>query len=337
MRQQGVCNKMRGRQGGFVKLLYGTDPSIQLSSERAGLLQVSNEDLVLRIQNGKAVLFGPEVVASSGQEIPGGDLVSGGIGSGEGGAVDRQFNEARSHGSGRVVLDLDVLGDLDERGDDLTVELGNSGDDTLEALPEIGSREGEIHDGVSEGDGGEDVAECDVSDVDRGAVSTGIGDGGIGVGSTVPLDSIGDGITNVAFTFLASGFVKKYVGLPDNLVGEGGEGNSPLADLILELCVDGRGIGDVDRTAAVFDDTALVVEANVESTEVFTPPICGDDKDLLAIQVLLNRGVGTQSASEVAKGCVGVTADDEVEALGVLGKFLILVVADVGHGDDALG
>jgi hypothetical protein len=69
--------------------------------------------------------------------------------------------------------------------------------------------------------------------------------------------------------------------------------NSPLADLSLELRVDGGSIGHVDRGTGVLDDAALVVEANVGSAEVFTPPVCGDNEDLLAFQVLLDRGVGT--------------------------------------------
>jgi len=97
-----------------LKHLDGANPSIQLTSEWTRLLQVSNEDLVLRVRNSKIALLGPEVVTSIGQEIPGRDLVGGGIGSTEWITVDGEFNEAGSNGSGRVVLELDILGNLDE-------------------------------------------------------------------------------------------------------------------------------------------------------------------------------------------------------------------------------
>ena len=219
----------------------------------------------------------------------------------------------------------------------MTVELGNLGDNTLEGLPKIAASEGEIHNGVPEGHSGEHLTEGDVSSIDRGAVSTGVGDGGVDVGSTVPLHGVGDDITDVTFTLLASGFVEENVGLSDNLLGELEERSSPFADLSLELCVDDGGVDHMDRSASELDDTTLHVEADVESTEVFTPPVGGDNEDLLAIQVLFDSGVGALSAGEVPEGGVGVTADDEIETLGVLGEFHILVVTDVGHCDDALG
>ena len=101
-------------QGGVLKHLDGANPSIQLSSEWTRLLQVSNEDFILRVQYSKVALFGPEVVAPTGQEIPGGDFVGVSIGSTEWITVDREFDEARSNGGGRVVLELDILGNLDE-------------------------------------------------------------------------------------------------------------------------------------------------------------------------------------------------------------------------------
>ena len=156
--------------------LDGADSSIQLAGERARLLQISNKNLVLLVQRDEAALLGPEVVALTGQEISGGDLVGGGIGSAERGTVDREFDC-----SGRVVLELDFPGNLNERGDSLAIELGNLGDDTLEAFPEITPGEGEIDDGVPEGHGGENITECDISSVDRGAESTSVGDSGVGV------------------------------------------------------------------------------------------------------------------------------------------------------------
>ena len=130
------------------------------------MLQVGDKNLVLLVQNDIIAPLRPEVVTTTGQEIPGRNLVSGGIRSGEGGTVDGKFDKTRSDRSGRVVLDLDVLRNLNERSDRLTVELRNPGDDTLEALPEISSREGEIHDGVSEGDRVEDFPEGDISGID---------------------------------------------------------------------------------------------------------------------------------------------------------------------------
>ena len=158
----------------------------------------------------------------------------------------------------------------------------------------------------------------------------------MGVVSTVPLHGIGDGVTDVAFLSLASGLVEENVGLSDNLIGEVREGNSPFGNLSLKFRVDGGSVDHMDRTTGVFDDTALVVEANVESAKVFAPPVGCDYEDFFTFQVLLDRGVWALSAGEVPEGCVGMTANDEVETLGALSEFLVLVVTDVGHGDDAL-
>ena len=324
-------------QGGMLKHLDSANPSIQLASERTRLLQVSNEDLVLRVQRSEIVLLGPKVIASISQEIPGGDPVGGSIGSTEWFTVDGEFDEAGSRGSGRVILEFHILRNLYERGDDLTVELGNLGNDTLEGLPKVAASEGEIYDGVPEGHGGEHLTESDISGIDRGAVSPGVSDGSVGVGSTVPLHGVGDGVTDVAFTLLASGLVEENAGLSDNLFGELEERNSPFADLSLELRVDGGSVDHMDRSTSELDDTTLLVEADVESTEIFTPPIGGDNENLFAIQVLFDSGIGTLGASEVSEGGVGVTTDDEIEALGVLSEFLVLVVTNVGHCDDAFG
>ena len=108
-----------------------------------------------------------------------------------------------------------------------------------------------------------------------------LGDSGIGVGLTIPLHGIGDDVADVALTSQASGLVKKNICLSNDLVGVLDEGNSPLADLNLELLVDGGGVGHVDQSAGVVDDATLLVEADVESTEVLTPPVGGDNKDLL--------------------------------------------------------
>ena len=53
-------------QGGVLKHLDGANPSIQLASEWTRLLRVSNEDLVLRVQNSKVAPLRPEVVTSTG-------------------------------------------------------------------------------------------------------------------------------------------------------------------------------------------------------------------------------------------------------------------------------
>ena len=329
-----VC---RGEGGGVLKRLDRANPSIQLTSKRTGLLQVSNKDLILLIQSDEFALLGPEIVTSSGQEIPGSDLVGSSVGSAERFAVDGEFDQSGSDSSSRVVFKLDVFRNLNERGHDLTVGLGNLGDDALEGFPEIGAREGEIYDGVSEGYGGEDLAERDISGLDRGTVSTGVCDGGVGVGSTIPLHGIRDGITDIAFALLASGLVEKNVGLSDDLFGELDKGKGPFADLSLEFRVSGGGVDHVDRSAGVLDDTALLVETDVKSTEVFTPPVCGDNEDLFTLQVLFDSGVGTLSTSEISERGMGVTINDEVETLGVPGEFSIFIITNVSHGNDALG
>ena len=321
----------------YVKYLYGANSSIQLASERTRLPQVSNKNILLLVQTDETTLPGPEVITPIGQEVPGGDPIGGGIGRGERRAIDGELDEAGADGSGGVVLEPDVLRNLNERGDDLTVELGNLGDDALEGLPEIGSAEGDICDGVSEGHGGEDLIIRDVSSFDRGAESTGVENGCVGVGSTVPLHGIGDGVTEVAFALLASRSVEKNLGPSDNLPSEFGEGNRPLPDLSLEFLVDGGGVDHMDRSASELDDAAITVKAHVESTEVFAPPVSSDNENLLAVQVLLDSRVGTLSTSEVSEGSVRVAADDEVKTLCVLSKPPVLLVADVGHGDNALG
>ena len=106
--------------GGRQARVYGLErsncanPSIQLSSERTRLLQVSDEDLVLCVQRNEVGLLGPEVIASGGQEIPGRYLVGGSIRSTEWFIVDGELDEAGPDGSGGIVLDLDVFGDLNK-------------------------------------------------------------------------------------------------------------------------------------------------------------------------------------------------------------------------------
>ena len=316
--------------------LNRANPSVHLADDRARLLQVIHEDLVLLVQRDVSGLLGPEIIAAICQEIPGGDLVDGGVGSVERFTVDGEFDEAGSDGTSRVVFEPDVLGDLNERCDGQTVELGNPGNDTLEGLPEISSGEGEIYNGAFEWHDGHDLAERDISRIDRGAVSAGVGDGGVGVGSTVPLHGIGDDVSNVAFALLAMGLIEENIGFSNNPLHELGERDAPLANLSLEFRVDGGDVGHVNWSTGELDDATIVVKAHVKSTEVFTPPIRSDHKHLLALQVPLNSWVGTISTGKVSKGNVGVTANDEVEPLGILSKFLVLLVANVSHSDDAL-
>ena len=66
-------------------------------------------------------------------------------------------------------------------------------------------------------------------------LSAGVGDGGVGVGSTVPLHGVRDSIASVAFTLLANGLVEENICLSNNLLGELEERSSPFADLSLEL------------------------------------------------------------------------------------------------------
>lgn len=87
------------------------------------------------------------------------------------------------------MLELDVLGNSNERGNNSTIELGTLGDDALEGFLEITSREGEAYDSVAERHGVEDLTKRDTSDTNKSAVSTGVelDDGDVGVGPTVPL------------------------------------------------------------------------------------------------------------------------------------------------------
>lgn len=57
---------------------------------------------------------------------------------------------------------------------------------------------------------------------------------------------------------LANGLIEKNVHLSDKLVIEFGKRKSPLADLSLELRVDGGGVGHVDWGAGEGDNTTLL-------------------------------------------------------------------------------
>ena len=96
------------------------------------------------------------------------------------------------------------------------------------------------------GHGGEYLTESDISGVNRGAVPAGVGNCGVGVGSTVPLHRVGDGIANVVFTLLAGGLV------------------SPFADLSLELRVDSGSVGHMDRSTGELEN------------DMYQPPRIGD-------------------------------------------------------------
>ena len=56
-----------------------------------------------------------------------------------------RLDSAGLGGSEGVVFELDVLGNSNERSDNLTSESGKIGDDALE-VPEITSGEGEVYD-----------------------------------------------------------------------------------------------------------------------------------------------------------------------------------------------
>ena len=114
-----------------------------------------------------------------------------------------------------------------------------------------------IYDGVSKRHHGEDLAQHDISSFDRGVVSAEVHDGRVSDGSAVPLHSVRDGVTDVALALLANDLIKKNIRLSNNLVVEFGERKSPLADLSLELCIDGGGVGHVDWGAGEGDDTTL--------------------------------------------------------------------------------
>ena len=317
--------------------LNSANPPIHLEVERVMLPQILNEELHLLFQRFVSGLRGPEIVATICQELPGGDLVDGGVGSVERFTVDGKFDEAGSLDGGRVMLEPDVLGDLNERRDVLIVELGNLGDDALEGLPEISTSEGEIYDGTLEWHNSEEVFAGDISWIDRGAVSTGVGDGGVGVVSTEPLHGIGDDVSNVAFTFLAMGVVEENVGFSNGLLQEPAERYGPLANLSLEFRVNGGDVGHVDWSTSQLDNATIVVKARVKSTEVFTPLICSDHKHCLALQIRHSSWVGTFRIGNVSKWSVGVTTNDEVKTLGVPGKFLVFLVANVSNSHDALG
>ena len=98
-----------------------------------------------------------------------------------------ELDEAGPGGSDRVIFELDVLRNSDERNSNSTIELGNLGDNTLGGLPEITSRGGEVYGGIAERHVVEELTKYHISSADRNAVSTGVSDGGVSIGSTVPL------------------------------------------------------------------------------------------------------------------------------------------------------
>jgi hypothetical protein len=106
----------------------GADPSICLGQKLSPPLAKKSQVVILEAVVSEA-LSGVPLIASSARRDP--------------------------TAAAGLCLNLVFLGNLDERGDSLTIEFGNLGDDTLEAFPEITPGEGEIDDCVPEGHGGE--------------------------------------------------------------------------------------------------------------------------------------------------------------------------------------
>lgn len=85
----------------------------------------------------------------------------------------------------------------------------------------------------------------------------------------------------------------------------------------------------------VRENLALGVVRDVDVAEVLAPAVRGDDEDLVAVLVGLERRVRALGALDVAEQRVRVPAHDELQARCLAREPLVLVVPDVGDGRDA--
>jgi len=235
---------------------------------------------------------------------------------------------------------FDCLRDLDERCDVVVGDGTLPGSDSLEDIPPLLAGESDITDCVQEGECSEDFALGDLALVNRSADTTSIDESTIDFASsrdTVVIHGIGDlqmvsnrapnssseqgngthYITKGALLGLAGTLVELNAGFTDNSLAELIERLPPVCDFKVKLRILSGGVIKADRYALILCNLPRAVPSKVDPTEVFAPSVGGNNKHLLAVQVLLDRRITSLSTSKVTNQSVGVTTDDKVKATGL--------------------
>lgn len=276
-----------------------------------------------------------DVVAATSNEIERrNDIVGSSI---NGLTVDESTDEAATGCKVGVVLDLEGLGNLEARGERVSVELAHAGDAAFQQTEDISTRHGDLGDSVAEGEGGKNLATGDVSSIDGGANSARVDEGEVSKAITVVLDGIGHGIAKCALLGLASRLDELNVAETNDLGSEFLEGRTPLLDLPLEFLVLDGSVVQVDRATIVRNGTTLLVKGNINIAQILAPTVRSDNEDFITGGILGDGRIGTLRArAHVAERGMRMAANDQGQACGGLGKNLILVVSNMSQGHDAL-
>lgn len=327
--------RSRSRLRTAGQLIHLLNTALNGSLDRAVLLDVAGEDFILEVERDEAGSLGEDVVTAAGKEVERGNGVSGGRVKGL--VVDQDADEAATSGEGRVVLDLDGSRDLEARGDGLVVELVNARDGTLENLEDIGAGVAQLGNGVAKGEGSKNFTTGDIANVDSCADATSVDESKVSEAGAVVKHGICHDVAKGALLSLA-GRLNKLDGTgANNLGGELLKGNAPSLNLGLELGVLGGGVVEMDGATVVRDGMALLIKDDIDVTEILTPTPGSDNEDFASRSILDNGGVRALGVGvNATERSVGVATHDQRQASGLLGKALILVIANVSKSNNAL-
>lgn len=317
------------------------DASLKVIRERRASTHIASESLILRVKNDKVTRRGEEVITAAREEVKRDDAVVLVILKKL--PADPDAEEGRTGRPVGAVDDLDVVGDLEPGGDGAAVVLVDAGDGAFEDGADFGSGKGDLHDGVAEGERGEDTATGDVAGLDGGTDTASVDESEVralseanGLVKAVFQHGIRHNLAEKAVTALAACLVKLVHGKANNFVGEFLERSAPRVYQSLSLRVLDSGVGQVGRSAVVRERLAIGVEGHVDVPEELTPAPRGNNEDLIALGVLDDGGVVTESAGHGAQGSVAVTTDDKGDALSLSSKSLVDIVAQVSESNDTL-
>lgn len=299
-------------------------------------MNIPRQHLILRIQTHKIRLRLKEIIAPARNEIQGDHLICGIV-------VQRLPTDRHSDELGvvpvlRVIFHFDATADLEEGCNWTSVSDVDACQDAFEGFPERLSGDGELDDGVAKGEGRQDFAARDVACVDGSADAAGVDKRKVdvvGVVFAIRKHGVGHEVSQETFLAPAGCLVKFYVCGAEDLGGEFFKGAAPGFDFGLQGGVLFGGVGEVDRGTVVGEDFAGGVIGYVDVANVFAPAVGGYDEDLVAVFVIDDSGVFAFGVFHVAEERVAMAADDEVEASGGFGKFLVLFIADVGESCDS--
>lgn len=316
------------------------DTGLEGVGERRAGADVANKDLILGVKDDEIARRGEEVVTATGEEVKGDDAVHAVL-------LDRLTADVDAEKSVAdcalgVVDDLDVVGDLEPRGDGAAVVLIEAGDGAFEDGPELAASQGDLDNGVAEGERGQNLAAGDLggvngstntAGVDKGKVRTvGEADGAV---EAVLEHGVSHDLAEKAVAELAGGLVKIILGSTDNLGSELLERSAPRVDQSLDLGILGCSVGQVGGSAMVGQRLALSIEGQVDVAQVLAPAVCGNDEDLIAIDIVDNGGIVAQGTGHGAKRGMAVATNNQGDTLGLSSEPHINIIAEMGEGNDA--